>query len=440
MFRRLKLQFILTNLAIISILFILLTTGAYILLQIKMINHAEFFSKRLALGINSGMLPEFPEPGRQPNKPPHDNRELPPGGQRPPFPGPMGPPPGKDQFIPVVFFVKLSLSGTIIDRSFNQPVETIPLERLVDNVKSTHRNSGIVNIQHSDYFYYKTPLQKQPGTLIVFQDLKPEINIQRTLVVMLSVTGIVFLFLSMLGSLFMANRAIGPIQKAWQQQKDFLADASHELRTPLTIIQTNLEVVLGNPQSLVVSQMDWLSNIKGELQQMIGLVSSLLFLARVDSQQSVMQVNCFSLDQAVERIAESCKPLAAAKNIQINLSLTGDITFYGDESNIRQVLEILLDNAVRHTPEGGVISIDLRKTERKILLTVADTGEGISEEHRAKIFNRFYQADASRSGGGAGLGLSIAKSIIENHSGTIQVASRSGTGSIFTIQLPLNRE
>ena len=216
-----------------------------------------------------------------------------------------------------------------------------------------------------------------------------------------------------------------------------MADASHELRTPLAIIQTNLEVVLSDPEETVASQADWLNNIQEELRQMTFLVSSLLFLARADSKPNVLDSRDFALNQTVTRVSEAFKPAAAAKDIRIETTAMDKVICHGNESNIRQVMEILLDNAVRHTPSGGRVKLDLGKTEKKIHLTVSDTGEGIPPEHLDKIFDRFYQVDSSRSNGKAGLGLSIAKCIIENHGGTIRVASKPGQGTVFTILLPL---
>jgi signal transduction histidine kinase len=263
------------------------------------------------------------------------------------------------------------------------------------------------------------------------------INHQHSWVGTLIIIAIGYLFLTTAGSLFMAKRAIAPIQNAWQQQKNFLADASHQLRTPLAIIQTNLEVVLSNPQETVASQMDWLNNVQEELQQMTGLVSSLLFLARLDSGQWTMEKTHFWLDKVVIHLSEVFRPAAAIKSINLDTSITGQVICYGDESNIRQVIEILLDNAIRHTPANGKISLNLQQSEKKILLTITDNGEGIAPEHLSKIFDRFYQVDDSPSKGKAGLGLSIAKSIINNHGGTLLVTSILGKGTTFTIELPL---
>ena len=437
MFRKLRLQFILTNLGIISALFVTLTVGAYAILEIKMINHAEVFSKRLAMGINSGVFPGFPADDARPPRfeGMHDNPSH--GIRKPPVLPPGPPRPTQTPPSPGFFFVKTDFSGNMLFQSFREPWDALHLTIAIQSILKADKASGIVDLFNSKYHYYRAPLQKESGMLIVFQDLKQDKNIQHSLVVSLSIVGVVFFILAMLGSLFMAGRAIAPIQKAWRQQQDFLADASHELRTPLAIIQTNLEVVLSDPEETVASQTDWLNNIQEELRQMTFLVSSLLFLARADSKSNVLDSRDFALNQTVTRVSEAFKPAAAAKDIRIETTAMDKVICHGNESNIRQVMEILLDNAVRHTPSGGRVKLDLGKTEKKIHLTVSDTGEGIPPEHLDKIFDRFYQVDSSRSNGKAGLGLSIAKCIIENHGGTIRVASKPGQGTVFTILLPL---
>ncbi|EGO62561.1 sensor histidine kinase [Acetonema longum] len=274
--------------------------------------------------------------------------------------------------------------------------------------------------------------------LIIFEDITREQNTLHILIATLSATGVVCLALSLFGSLFMANRAMVPIQTAWQQQKDFLADASHELRTPLAIIQTNLEVVRENQTATVSSQDNWLRNIQEETACMTKLVKSLLFLAQADSRQQLLVRNDFSLNQMVTAAAEAFQPLAASQGITLNVSVEAGIRYYGDEAKIRQLIGILLDNAIRHTPPDGKIRVQLEQSKSAAALSVADSGEGISSEHLDKIFERFYQVDKSRAKGGAGLGLSIAKWIVESHRGTIRVASEPGAGTTFSVFLPLN--
>jgi two-component system sensor histidine kinase CiaH len=436
MFRRLQVQFILTNLTIITVLVGSLTLGAYILLQHKMVNHAEFFAKNMATGINAGMFPEMapdhPEGrhfGGNPADPMH----------RPPEP-PLEPPRDQSSKESFFFFIETDSNWNITYHSLRFPVRSTQLNQLVKELAQTRKNSGLIRLFRSAYFYYKTPLRREKGTLLIFQDIRKDQQNQRSLVIALMIAGSVYLVLALFGSVFMARRAIDPIQKAWQQQKGFLADASHELRNPLAVIQTNLEVVLDNQTETVAEQREWLDNIQDELRQMTELVTSLLFLARIDSHQRVMEKKRFQLDMLLVRVCEAFKPVAALRKINLATAITAKVSAYGDESAIRQVMENLLDNAVRHTPDGGTITVKLELTAKKIVLTVADTGEGIAATYLPKIFDRFYQVESARSKGKSGLGLTIVKSIVENHDGTIQVASQPGVGTTFMILLPVVKE
>ncbi|NMC32823.1 MAG: two-component sensor histidine kinase [Veillonellaceae bacterium] len=255
----------------------------------------------------------------------------------------------------------------------------------------------------------------------------------------LALIGVLCLVASWFGSLFLARRAMAPIQRSWTQQRDFLADASHELRTPLAVIQANLDVVKSNADEAVAEQSVWLDNIGASVKSMAALVDSLLFLARMDSSQHPIQKKPFRLDQAVEKAVEPYKILAEAKNVTLTASLASDAEYFGDEQRIQQVLGILLDNALRYTPGGGKIEVMLRNLHRAAHITVSDTGPGIPSEHLPKIFDRFYQVDPARNQGGAGLGLSIAKCIVETHGGTIQAFSQPEKGANFSITLPLSQ-
>ena len=188
---------------------------------------------------------------------------------------------------------------------------------------------------------------------------------------------------------------------------------------------------------MVSEQTQWINNIGESVKSMSVLVESLLFLARIDSLQHPIDKKTFALDTAIANAVAPYNPLAAAKSIELKTDLDASLNLSGDEPRIKQVVGILLDNAIRHTSEGGKISILLQKMNRIAQLTITDTGEGIPCEHLPKIFDRFYQVDPARNKGGAGLGLAIAKCIVEMHAGKIQVVSKVGAGSSFFVQLPL---
>jgi two-component system sensor histidine kinase CiaH len=435
MFRRLQWQFIMTNLTIMTVLFVALTLGAYILLEIKMLKHAELFAKNIAAGINTGMMipeamsdngPKGPPFGKEPDG---DMR------RRPPLP-PPAPLRGRGRQESIFFFIMVDPDGKVFDHSICFPARSTQINQLARKMGQTSKHSGVVRVFHSKYFYYKTALQQMAGTLLVFQDLKPDQQNQYSLVIALAMIGSVFMILALCGSIFMARRAVEPIRKAWRQQKEFLADASHELRNPLAVIQTNLEVIRDNQEETVAAQREWLDNIQDELRQMTGLVGSLLFLARIDSHQRVMDKKHFDLDVLLARVCEAFKPITVTQKINLETFITEKIAAYGDAAAFRQVAENLLDNAVRHTPAGGKITVKLEQTAKRIVLTVADNGEGIAAQHLPKIFDRFFQVDSSRSKGKSGLGLAIVKSIVESHNGAIQVNSQPGGGTTFTIYLP----
>lgn len=273
---------------------------------------------------------------------------------------------------------------------------------------------------------------------LIFVNVDYEDSLLNSLRFNLIIVGLAGLVLAFAGSLFMAGRAVKPVKTAWERQKDFVADASHELRTPLSIMQTNLELVMGNKEDTVESQKKWLDYIYSENKRMTRLVGDLLLLARADSGQKLLEMKNFSLSMAAEAASAPFIPVAEGKKIKTDFLIGQGIDFYGDEERIKQLIIILLDNAVKYTHPGGRIGLRLKDSSDHVEMVVADTGEGISREHIGKVFDRFYRIDKSRSSesGGTGLGLSIAHWIVKEHGGTISVDSALGKGTIFKIMLP----
>ena len=403
MFRKLRLQLMMVNLSVILLLFLLLITGTYFFVQARMLEGAEHFMDRFSQDLVMGKVMDFP--------PNHGPR-------------------------PIVFFVKVDSLGEIVQTSSYMPLSNAQLSSLARETQQLGNSKGQLIFEQTAYYYRVTPLTSKEGAFILFQDFERDRSLLMALVTGLSITGLVCMLLSLLGSFYMANKAMVPIKKAWQQQKDFLADASHEFRTPLAVIQTNLELVRDNPEETVQSQDHWLSNIYEETLCMTKLVESLLFLARADSHQQLLSMTHMRLGQAVFAAAELFRPIAASKGVRLSLEIKTEFFYWGDEDKLRQVVSILLDNAIRHTATNDVITVNLDKSPQGVLLTVTDIGEGINPDHQDKIFERFYQSDFSRSKGGTGLGLSIAKWIIESHEGNIRVVSTLGKGSTFKIFLP----
>ena len=240
------------------------------------------------------------------------------------------------------------------------------------------------------------------------------------------------------GSWLLSNAAVRPIKAAWQKQLDFTADASHELRTPISVIQTNLELVMDNSKETVESQMKWLKNIEAESKRMAKLVDDLLTLSRGDTGQQVLEIETFSLEEVVLEALTPFEPIANGKGIELIVRINGNFVFKGDKKRIKQLCVILIDNALNYTDSPGTITVSLDSREKEASLTVSDTGCGIEPEHLSKIFDRFYRVTKTRklNQDGSGLGLSIAKWIVQQHGGTINAESIRDAGTTFTVHLP----
>ena len=230
------------------------------------------------------------------------------------------------------------------------------------------------------------------------------------------------------------DHMIERLDRAFQSQKDFVADASHELRGPLTVIQGNLDLLKRN-----LSEEDRRESVRAleaETTRMTKIMSNLLVLAELESGHLEQQENV-SLKEMLLDAGERAMHLAGGRRIVIERQ--EDLWVKGDVDRLGQVLRNLVDNAIRYTPEGGTITLSLFENGDWALLKVADTGIGISPEHLPHIFDRFYRADRARSraSGGTGLGLAIVKGIVEQHGGRVTVTSEPGEGSIFTVWLKL---
>lgn len=254
---------------------------------------------------------------------------------------------------------------------------------------------------------------------------------------------IIFLIFSFtlvyIGSFLISKFALKPIQNSWQKQLDFTADASHELRTPLAVTRTNLEIIMDNRNETIGSQMKWIKNIEAENIRMTKLVDDLLTLSRADTNQQNLNITTFMLDEAIKEVVTPFEATAFNNKIYLENYLEDKIAFTGDKNRIKQLIIILLDNAIKYTNEFGSINITLIKQENLIKVSVEDTGVGIDESDIDNIFNRFYRGVNTRKHNedGTGLGLSIAKWIVDEHKGDIKVESNIEKGTKFIVKFPI---
>ena len=238
------------------------------------------------------------------------------------------------------------------------------------------------------------------------------------------------------GMLNSLEGAYRDVQNVNDLQRRFLADVSHELRTPLTIMLSSLELMKkergGDPEF----QANALENIQLEAERMARMVTQLLILARTDASATVTREPLLVMD-IVNDVFRKARPVAGITLEYHELDLVEDAVVLGNADYLKQLFLILLENAFKYTPEGGKVEVTGTLNEDTVAITVADTGIGIAESDRSRVFDRFYRADNARFRSGMGLGLSIAQSVAEQHGGKITLESTRGQGSRFTVILPL---
>jgi len=235
-------------------------------------------------------------------------------------------------------------------------------------------------------------------------------------------------------SLIMTKIATAPVEKSWKQQKQLVADMSHELKTPLTVISANADIVLANRDSTVAEQEKWLVYIRQETERMTKLINEMLYLAKHDDGRAEEEMVPFDLSEAAESCTLPFESVCFENGVQFYTEIQPGLNMLGSPSAIKQVMMILLDNAVKYAGENGFVRFFLHADGDRVTLSVNNTGESIPPELIPHIFERFYRVDESRARdkGGYGLGLSIAKSIVDRHGGRITVKSDAETGSTFT--------
>lgn len=270
------------------------------------------------------------------------------------------------------------------------------------------------------------------GTVILGLDITSETHlVQNILVTLLVMTAVFSLFYAFMGYYF-AGQAMIPIKRAFSKQEKFVSDASHELRTPLSIFFSSVDLLMREEkENLSHFGVEVLGDIKAEADLMNNLINSLLFLARSDQNQLELEKREFNLSE----LSDSVFIRFFRKNssdLQFKRDVEKDILLIGDEMRIQQLLYILLDNAFRYTKEGCIF-LSLKMINGKRVISISDTGCGISPNELPFIFDRFYRSDLSRKKGGNGLGLSIAKAIVSAHGGEIKAESRESEGTRFTV-------
>ena len=282
-----------------------------------------------------------------------------------------------------------------------------------------------------DQYMYRLTRQGD-RTMMVFLDFQKELDDTVTVASVSLLIGFITLIVILIPVYWLSKWAIKPIAVNMQKQKQFITDAGHELKTPLAIISANTEVL-----EMCEGENEWLSSIKDQTVRMDGLVRNLVTLAKADESKIKRQTARFNLSEAVADTASGFETSAkhAGRNFAVNI--TPDIQFRGEESEIRQLISILCDNAIKYSDEQGIISLNLYKNGKNIIIDMYNTCEHVDPESVNRLFDRFYRTDESRSRetGGYGIGLSIAKAIVTRHKGKIRAFTNGTTAITFKIIL-----
>ena len=328
------------------------------------------------------------------------------------------------------FSVLLNEKGQVLQSDTGQiaAVDDQSAGEMAQAVWSSGNASGF----QGDYRYIRAA--EAEGTRFIFVDCGRSLsNFRTTLIasVLVALAGLLAVFLLLL---ILSKRIVRPVAESYEKQRRFITDAGHELKTPLTIIGADLDLV--EPE---LEGNEWLQDIRCQVRRLTGLTQDLIFLSRMEEETPPIQPIEFPLSDLTEEMAQSFQGLAKAQGKRLTLSIPPILSYTGDEKAIRQLLSILLDNALKYTPEEGEVEIALKKEGRMIRLSVSNTiDRPMEREMLDRLFDRFYRGDQSRSSqtGGYGLGLSIAKGIVLAHRGKIRAES-SGASLSVIVSLPV---
>ncbi len=400
MLKRLKYKFILINMTIVTIT-LLVILG-------MVLGSTRFEMEQQSIRIMRFLLEDRNFPPRRPGEP-TESVQLP------------------------FFNVSVGSDGTLLSLKggFYDLTDIESLRTIISEATRQKEDLGILRDYNLRYLRKNTPL----GQSIVFVDISSE---QATLTSLLKSCMIIGLasFSALLAlSFFLARWAVRPVETAWIQQKQFVADASHELKTPLTVIMTTAEILSGNNYD-VDQHTQMMDGILSMSKQMRGLVDSLLELARVDSGSAKMFFSSINFSSIASDAVLPFEPVFFEQGLQLEFRIEENIGVQGSFTHLRQVIDIFLDNALKYSAPGGCVILTLKRQGNGCLLAVSSPGNLISKQELKNIFRRFYRMDKARAMNHSyGLGLSIAESIVTQHKGKIWAESENGINTFF-VQLP----
>jgi len=342
-------------------------------------------------------------------------------------------PPGMSIEVPYesrFFAVRISDDGKIMQSDLSRIV-SVDSESAKEYIKTALESSqkrGFI----CSFRYSKTV--DQDGTRIIFLDCGRKLDSFISFLWTTFIVGLAGCFVVFIVFIFAAGKIVSPIAESYEKQKRFISDAGHEIKTPLTIINANIDLLESDGEK------EELTDIRTQAKRLTELTNNLVMLSKMEEAEHTLQKIEFPLSDLVIEAVGSFRAPAASRGLDFNVNIAPGLTMNGSPDTIRQLISVLLDNAVKYSPDGGKIMVDLSAYRKTLLLSVGNTAtERISNEDLNHIFDRFFRTDRSRNSetGGHGIGLSIAKAIAEVHGGSISAATKTGYDFCVTVNLPM---
>ena len=336
--------------------------------------------------------------------------------------------------------IKIDLDNIneIVAISSRLNTDDLDINNIVTKVINSSKEMDTIKINGESFAYLKQDIGNGKRIVLMSKSFQQEM-LMSLLKIFIGV-GLLSLVLLFFISIYFTNKAINPLEETFKKQKQFIADASHELRTPLTIIKTNVSLLRENELETIQSQKKWINYIDSQASRMSTLINEMLSLANLDANKKKGENINFNLSKLIMDALLVFEVVIFEKGLMLEEYVDDNIFIKGEQDQIKKLISILMDNAIKYTNKNGKISVSLIAERNKAKLIIRNTGEGIKKEHLEKIFERFYRVDDSRDRGtgGYGLGLSIAKAIVDDHKGKIHAESIINNETSFIVELPLS--
>ena len=287
--------------------------------------------------------------------------------------------------------------------------------------------------------YYRMTMLSDGSMKVAFASENYVNQTMRPLLRSLLIAGSVALVGFVTISVLLVRWSVRPVETAWRQQQQFVADASHELKTPLAVILANNSLIMADPQASVASQMQWVESTETEAHLMQDLVNDMLFLAKSEFEQIEEECGLVDFSDIVQASVLQFESVAFERCVMIQDDIASDVLVRGHAARLQRLVGTLVDNACKYADENGLVKVELSNLGQTCRLVVSNTGPAVDPEDLPHLFDRFYRSDKARTRGtgGFGLGLAIAKGVVDDLGGTISATSSEGEGTTFTVTLPI---